>query len=195
MVDPVAEIRTRRPGVISPKYTAHLLRHDWPSAMVPWLDYLGVPHRVVNTPGESDKLPWDGVEFALSPACKYGPLYWMYCALHYGAALNDNKSPDRVDLPGLGLSDKDPAALSVIEVRVKKAAMALAVSAGANEDWLWRPAMDWKLTKAALTERPEDLMGRHMDQVRLKIPVWRRHFTQLDIPEAPILWNTVLMDA
>ena len=191
----VPEISKRAQKALSPKYTAHLLRNDWPTALVAWLNYLSIPHRVVSTVESGDKLPWDGVEFVLSPACQHGPLYWLYCALHYGAALNDNKHPDRIDLPGLGLSTKDPAALSVIELRVKQAAMSLAVTAGATEDWLWRPAMDWKMTKAALSSRPEDLMARHIDQVRLKIPVWRRHFAQLEIPEVPILWNTVLMDA
>jgi len=100
-----------------------------------------------------------------------------------------------LDKPGFGLGEEPEARVAVIEVRTKKAAMSLAVAAGATEDWLWRPALEWRMTKASLTDRPEDVMGRHIDQVRLKVPAWNRHFNEINVREPPILWSTVLLDA
>ena len=193
--DRALRARIRR-EVVSPRYNASLLRDDWPLVLSQWLKYLRVPHVVdSNEAKPPDEIPWDGDKLFLYTTDQYGPVWWIYCALHYAAADNDSKNPDRILQPGFGLQEETPERLSVLMMRTKRAAMFVAATAGANEDYLWRPAMHWGLTKAALSNRVEEIMGRHLDQTRHKVTQWRSRFATLGMPVPPMLWNKVLIDA
>lgn len=174
-------------------YAARLLMVGWQAKLSDWMHTMGVPH-VVEAPHpelEVFHVPWDGDQLHLDPLHELGPAGWFHAMMHMGNAARLS----RVEEPGLGFELLIPASQAVLEGQMRVAALAMCVEAGATADWLWKPALHWKMTRASLYAHPDEVMSRHIDQVRGKTEVWRQRHNHWGLPDPPTLWPLQLVSA
>lgn len=174
-------------------YAARLLMAGWQSKLSDWMHVMGVPHSVEAVPPELEafRVPWDGDQLYLDPLHELGPAGWFHAMMHVGNAARLSRREE----PGLAFEMLAPASQAVVEGQMRVATMAMCVEAGATADWLWKTALAWKLTRASLYINPEEVMGRHLDQVRGKIDTWQKRHRDWGLPDPPTLWPMQLVTA